>query len=98
TTPFSIGDRVPDFRFDEVMNYPQKQATLSTLRAKLTILDFWSTSCSACVALFPHMENLKKKFGDQLAIILVNGKTQVWHDTEDKIRSLLTRQQLKNGV
>jgi thiol-disulfide isomerase/thioredoxin len=89
----TIGERVPDIVFDEVMNYPAKKARLSDFTAKLTILDFWSTSCSACVELFPHMQALKDEFGDQIQIVLINGKTSIWHDNEDKISRLLEKQQ-----
>lgn len=97
-TVLTIGDKVPDFRFSEVMNYSASSANLSALRSKLTILDFWSTSCSSCIALFPHMQSLKKTFGDDLSIILVNGKTQLWRDTQEKINNLLSRQQSKTGT
>jgi len=94
----TIGDQVPDIEFNEVLNYHSKKARLSDFRAKLTILDFWSTSCTSCVALFPHMQALKDEFGDQLQIVLVNGKTKVWHDDREKIKTLLEHQNARGGV
>ncbi|MBS1533381.1 MAG: DUF3738 domain-containing protein [Bacteroidetes bacterium] len=96
----TVGDKVPNFHFGEVMNYPLSAADLSRLQndAKLTILDVWSTSCSSCIALFPHMQQMKEKFGDRLQVILVNGKTQVWHDNQPKINNVLKRLQAQSGI
>ena len=89
----TIGSHVPNFEFNEVMNYRSKSARLSDLQGKLTILDFWSTACGTCVDLFPHMQALKDKFKGQLQILLVNGKTKLWHDNESKITNLLHKQE-----
>ncbi|MGH2645715.1 MAG: hypothetical protein ACRDE2_17320, partial [Chitinophagaceae bacterium] len=53
--PLSIGDTVPDVVFNQMMNYHSKTAQLSDFEnKKLIILDFWSTSCTACIDYFPH--------------------------------------------
>lgn len=30
------------------------------------LVDFWSPSCTACMALLPHVEEFEKKYGDRL--------------------------------
>jgi thiol-disulfide isomerase/thioredoxin len=70
--PLSIGDTVPDIILTNVYNYPVSKIHLSDLKGKLVILDFWSTWCGACIEGFPKMQELQKKFADQLQVILVN--------------------------
>lgn len=96
---FSIGDTVPDVVFNEVMNYPAKTAKLSDFEnKKLIILDFWSTSCSACIGYFPQMQSLADKFKNNLQIILVNGKTKLWHDNPQKIERVLKNLKERSGI
>ncbi len=95
----SIGDTVPDVVFNEVMNYPAKTAKLSDFQnKKLIILDFWSTSCSACIGYFPHMQSLSRQFKNDLQIILVNGNTRIWHDNPPKIERVLKNLKDRSGV
>jgi thiol-disulfide isomerase/thioredoxin len=70
--PIEIGEKVPDIKLGEIINNPSKQHTrISDYYGKLLILDFWSTWCGICIALFPHMEKLQQKFGDKVAILPV---------------------------
>lgn len=65
-----IGDVLPDVHF-KVINSQKNIAKLSDYKGKIVILDFWSTWCTVCMDLFPHMEALQKKYSDQLSIVLV---------------------------
>jgi len=89
THPLTIGDQVPDLQFQNVLNYKSKKAKLSDFKGKLVILDMWSTWCTACIASFPKMDALQKKFGDKLQILLVNPYQKI--DPEQKITSVLDR-------
>jgi len=89
--PLTVGDIMPNFRLPEMMNYSSPSACINDFRSQLTILDFWSTSCSTCISLFPHMQALQQKFAGQLKIVLVNSQTQIWRDNRSKISSLLQR-------
>lgn len=98
--PLNIGDTVPDVALNQVMNYALKATNLYHFlkNKKLIILDFWSTSCSACIGYFPHMQALSDKFRDDLQIILVDGNTKVWHDNETKIKRVLVNLEKTSGV
>src|SRR5690242_1306687 len=96
--PLTIGDKVPDIEFDNVINYPTKTARLSDFKSKLTILDFWSSSCTACIDYFPHMQSVQDKFKNDLRIILVNSKSAEWHDNEPKINWVLRNVQARSRV
>lgn len=56
--PLKIGDKLP----------PE---LLTQYKGKLIILDFWGVYCSTCIAAFPKMDSLQKKFNDKLQIVLI---------------------------
>ena len=55
-----VGDKVPNFSMADVNG---KQVSLSDLKDKVVLFDFWSTTCGPCVALTPasmlYMKNSK---------------------------------------
>src|SRR5690606_2885831 len=64
------GERIPKL--------PDKNSTYGDVgfdRYKLTILDFWSHSCSACIASFPKLNQLQEVLGDSVHIVLVNDES-----------------------
>jgi len=93
-----IGDKLPDIYLAHITNYSEGKANLYDLRGKLTILDFWSSSCSSCIDLFPHMQQMRDQFKDQLQIILVNGKSALVNDDEAKIKAILTKVGKRTGT
>src|SRR5258706_1734942 len=68
----NVGDKVPDFTLNNLINYPSTIAKLSDFGRKLLILDFWSTGCKACILSWPKLLDLQKKFGDKIQIVLIN--------------------------
>ena len=94
----TIGDMVPDIAFNNVTNYKNTTAKLSDFEGKLIILDFWSSWCGSCIALFPHMDSLQKEFGKNLQIILVNTKSKMTNDDEPKIKKTLERVRTRTGI
>ncbi len=80
-----IGDEVPDFEIEKIINYTKKEARISDFKDQLLIVDFWSTGCSGCVNALPKMESLQKKFGDRLRILPVT------YENEWKVKSFWNR-------
>jgi thiol-disulfide isomerase/thioredoxin len=74
--PLKVGDTVPS----NAMNYIKRSLTMESAgsfdSAKLVILDFWTITCSGCVAKFPAMETLQSQFKKNLKIITVNPAPQ----------------------
>jgi thiol-disulfide isomerase/thioredoxin len=93
-----IGGRLPDISFDHMMNYPKTHAHLSNFKAKLTILDFWNTACSNCIALFPHMQSLEEEFKGQIRIVLIDGQSKLYHDDSAKILRSVSRLDEMYGI
>lgn len=44
--------------------------TLSSLRGKVVLIDFWSTTCDPCLAEMPHLVDLYKKQKDRGFVVL----------------------------
>lgn len=96
--PITIGDTVPNVVLNNVINYSSKVANLYDFKSDLVLLDFWSTSCSACIAGFPKMNSLKNSFNKKLQIILVNTRSEFTHDNKEKIQNTLNRVKERTGV
>lgn len=93
--PLSIGDPVPDIKFDTVIHYPSGKVKLSDFKGKLIILDFWATWCSSCLHAFPKMDSLQQLFGDQLKVLLVNNKNT--RDDLSKVQAFFQKWQARTG-
>lgn len=63
-----IGSSVPDESLSQGFGqgaYP----SISALKGKVIIIDFWATWCSPCIAAFPKNEFLQEKFSGQIQFI-----------------------------
>lgn len=69
--PFFINDRIPDLPLNNIINYKDSSATLSSFGHKLIILDFWATHCGPCIAMFPKEDSLQKEFEGKIQFVLV---------------------------
>jgi thiol-disulfide isomerase/thioredoxin len=81
--PLKVGDTIPNITLENVINYKAKSVSLSEFKDKLLILDFWSTTCGSCIAMFPDELSLQKRYRDRLQIMLVDSKNT--RDTKDRI-------------
>src|SRR4051812_21010658 len=54
-----VGKPAPDFKLKGVDG---KEVTLASLKGNVVVLDFWATWCGPCVAGFPKIDELAKKY------------------------------------
>jgi len=66
--PPKIGETAPDFTITD----SQRTITLSQLRGKPVILNFWATWCPPCVQEMPSLVELQKKLGDKVTVLAVS--------------------------
>lgn len=66
-----INEEAPEFALKDMEG---KEVSLSSLKGKVIILDFWATWCGPCKASFPEMQQLVEKYKDNenVAILFVN--------------------------
>lgn len=79
-----IGDSVPDVWLSEIVKHASESATLSEFRDKAILIDFWFTTCVACIAKFPFLDSISKEYKDDLHIL------QVTRDSRQKVMDFYT--------
>jgi peroxiredoxin len=58
----STSDRVPDLSFTPLDGKPM---SFEQLRGKVVFVNFWATSCAACIEEMPDLSRLQKKYEAQ---------------------------------
>ena len=62
-----VGSEAPDFGLQDASG---RVVTLSSLRGKVVVVDFWATWCPPCRALMPYLEKMQRKFASNGLVIL----------------------------
>lgn len=70
-----VGDLLPDISGMQTLGHPLKVTKLSAIK-KPIILDFFATSCSSCIGLLPHLDELQKAYEDSLKILVVTNESE----------------------
>ncbi|GAA3617541.1 TlpA disulfide reductase family protein [Flavivirga amylovorans] len=72
-----VGNKAPDFTLNTIDGKP---LALADVKAKYRLIDFWASWCVPCRKSFPHLKELRKKYGaDNFEIVGVGTA-----DIEDK--------------
>ena len=70
TTAVVAGDLAPDFQLEDTDG---KQVSLSALRGKVVMVNFWATWCPPCIEEMPSMERLNEVMaGDNFVMLAIN--------------------------
>lgn len=72
--PLFIDSQMPDILISKIINYKDSAAKFSSFKKKLTIVDFWNTHCTVCIAQFPKEIALQKQFGKDIQLIMVTAE------------------------
>ena len=80
------GVQAPDFTLDDINGKP---LTLSSLRGKWVILDFWGSWCGWCIKGMPAMKEYYKKYSGKFEIIGVDCR-----DTVEKWKAAVEKHEL----
>ncbi len=82
----SVGQKVPaDFWTREHLLYDQGDTVrrdLSAYKGKLLVLDFWFIGCSSCLLHQKEIEKAKERYGDGMAVVMVNNLPK-WNKVDD---------------
>ena len=81
------GKMAPDFTLKDING---NDLTLSSLRGKYLILDFWGSWCVWCIKGFPELKKYYEKYSDRLEILGVDCS-----DTEEKWKAAVAKNELK---
>ena len=91
TNPPMLGKVCPDFFMSVIgANGVEKPLTLSELRGKVVILEFWATYCVPCIPYIKHFEKLQFQFGDAIKVI------EISEENRDKVDAFIQKRGYKN--
>ena len=82
----ATGVEAPDFTLNDINGKP---LSLSSLRGKYVIIDFWGSWCGWCIKGFPEMKEYYKKYAGKFEILGVD-----CNDTEAKWKAAVEKHEL----
>lgn len=79
------GIQVPDVSFQTV---DRRRITMSELRGKVVVLNFWFIGCPVCLAHKPKLNELRSKFADNDSVVFLAATA----DTAADVRKFLAKE------
>lgn len=76
----------------------ERPLSLSELRGKIVLLDFWTYGCINCIHVIPELKRLEEKFADELVVIGVHSAKFANEAETDNIRQIILRYELEHPV
>ena len=86
-----VGDAAPDFTLTDLGG---KEVTLTSLKGKVVLLDFWATWCGPCKAAMPTMQKLHDDYKDKGVVIL---GVNTWEQEADAAKAYMTKKKFTYG-
>lgn len=65
----TTGAAAPDFSLSDIDG---NEVTLSELKGKTVLLDFWGTWCHACISGIPQLKQAAAKYADRLVVVSID--------------------------
>jgi thiol-disulfide isomerase/thioredoxin len=63
-----LNSKLPEFNLVDIKG---QMFSSEQLKGKPILINFWATSCSPCVAEIPDLNDLKKRYGDQMNFVAI---------------------------
>ena len=97
-SPFAGTVAAPDFPTGLDWLNTERPLTLTELRGKIVILDFWTYGCINCIHVIPDLKRLEEKYAEELVVIGVHSAKFANEGETDNIRQIILRYELDHPV
>lgn len=88
----------PEFPSGHTWFNVSRPLTISELKGKVVVLDFWTLGCINCQQIVPDLNHLEDQFGDAVAIIGVQSGKYDREHADDSVREAVLRLRLRHPV
>ena len=75
-----------------------KPLTLSALKGKVVLLDFWTYGCINCMHIIPDLKRLERKYSNELVVIGVHSAKFANEKETENIRRIVLRYEIEHPV
>ncbi len=90
--------RAPDFPSDAQWLNTGRPLSLTDLRGKLVLLDFWTYGCINCMHIIPDLKRLEALYPDELVVIGVHSAKFANEGDLDNLRQIALRYELEHPI
>ncbi len=89
-----VGTAAPELTIDQFVRGPDgRSADWSSLRGKVTVIEFWATWCAPCRAAIPHLNRLVERFRGEPVVFV-----SITDEPRDKAEEFLGRNAMDGWV
>jgi uncharacterized protein (TIGR03435 family) len=71
-----LGKPVPNYKFSNILNSKETEISLSDLKGKTVILEFWATWCGPCIPAMKKLDSLQQDFKEDIEIITISSENK----------------------
>src|SRR5437588_6354781 len=75
-----------------------KPLTLSALKGKVVLLDFWTYGCINCMHIIPDLKRLERKYTNELVVIGVHSAKFANEKETENIRRIILRYEIEHPI
>jgi len=96
----SLAGTTPAYEFPDGVDWLNTEGplTMSDLRGKVVLLDFWTYGCINCMHIIPDLKRLEAEYPDELVVIGVHSAKFENEAETDNIREVIQRYGLEHPV
>ncbi len=89
----TVGNEVGDVCINKNINLIGSDETFSVLknRGKITVINFWYTSCTPCVQELPHFDEIYKEYSEEITVIAIH-EAGIYNENPEAVANFINKQ------